>query len=92
MSAEYRVNNVIIKSESTPGGGWYFGYIPTWVVKHWSYPTGHREGYREHPMWGHAAIESFTKRVKGKYYEYALVVLCYEHTHDDAILKRKLRR
>ena len=76
---------------------WHLGYIPSWVV--WIFDPhksdysqeSHDKGFRERNR-NNIAIEGFNKRVKGRFYEYAEVVLRLDHTHDNAILKRKLRR
>ena len=69
--------------------GWYWGYIPQWVVDHFNRLSGVDMYFKGHQPAG--AIESTGQRVKGKYYEYMEVLVC-EGTHADSIVKRKLRR
>jgi hypothetical protein len=38
-----------------------------------------------------AIIEETVKHIKGKHYEYKWVIVSGEHTHDDAIIRRKLK-
>ena len=57
--------------------------IPRWVKKRFDFSG-------ENPMDG--VIEERIQKLKGKHYEWQLVVVAHYHTHDNAILRRKINK
>lgn len=68
------------------GKGWYFiskKQTPHWIRDKWA-----DEGID----WSHGTVTEVLKYAKGSHYEYKLVVVDAGHTHDCAVIRRKLKR
>jgi hypothetical protein len=67
------------------GKGWYFiskKQTPRWLRHKWS-DAG--------IDWSHGTVTEVIKEARDKHYEYKLVVVDAGHTHDCAIIRRRLR-
>jgi len=68
------------------GGGWHFinkTQTPRWIINKWRY-----DGID----WSYGTITEEIKHARGSHYEYKLVVVDSGHTHNAAVIRRKLRR
>jgi hypothetical protein len=67
------------------GKGWYFitkRQTPHWLRRKWS------DGID----WSHGTVTEIVAEARGKHFEYKLVVVDSGHTHDNAVIRRRLRR
>ncbi len=67
------------------GKGWYFiskKQTPRWLRHKWS-----DDGID----WSHGTVTEVIKQARGSHYEYKLVVVDSGHTHDCAVIRRRLR-
>ncbi len=57
--------------------------IPRWVTKRFDFSG-------ENPIDGY--VEERCKTITGRHYQWQLVVVSHNHTHDNAILRRKISK
>lgn len=68
------------------GKGWYF--ISKRQTPHWL-----RRKWRDSGIdWSHGTVTEIVAEARGNHYEYRLVVVDSGHTHDNAVIRRRLRR
>lgn len=68
------------------GGGWYF--IGKRQTPHWLRHKWRDEGID----WSRGTVTEVIAEARGKHFEYKLVVVDSGHTHDCAVIRRRLRR
>lgn len=77
-----RINKPILS-----GGGWHFinkKQAPRWIKRKF------RLDYISLVSWG--AVTEECEHAKGSHYEYKLVVVDSGHTHDTAVIRRRIKR
>ena len=73
------------RDRKTLGKGWYFiskRQTPHWLRHKWS------DGID----WSHGTVTEVVAEARGNHYEYKLVVVDSGHTHDCAVIRRRLKR
>ena len=73
------------KDRKLLGKGWYFiskRQTPHWLRRKWS------DGID----WSRGTVTEIIAETRGKHFEYKLVVVDSGHTHDCAVIRRRLRR
>lgn len=73
------------KDRRTLGKGWYF--ISKRQTPHWI-----RHKWKDGIDWSRGTVTEVLAEARGKHFEYKLVVVDSGHTHDCAVIRRRLRK